>query len=61
MCVEIAMIEPTTQVAGAYVLLDMKGLTLQHVWQFTPMFAKTALEFIQVKKNQNCTYNSNFI
>lgn len=47
MCVEIAMIEPTTQVAGAYVLLDMKGLTLQHVWQFTPMFAKTALEFIQ--------------
>ncbi|KAK5646330.1 hypothetical protein RI129_004794 [Pyrocoelia pectoralis] len=44
---EVGMIEPMTQVAGVHVLLDMHGLTLSHIWQFTPSFAKTALEFIQ--------------
>lgn len=44
---EVGMIEPKTQVAGVHVLLDMHGLTLTHIFQFTPSFAKTALEFIQ--------------
>ncbi|KAF2904399.1 hypothetical protein ILUMI_01776 [Ignelater luminosus] len=47
MALEIAMIEPKTQVAGVHVILDMQGLTLNHVWQFSPSFAKTVLEFVQ--------------
>ncbi|KAF5300287.1 hypothetical protein FQA39_LY11144 [Lamprigera yunnana] len=44
---EVGMIEPKTQVAGVHVLLDMNGLSLSQVWQFTPTFAKTVLEFVQ--------------
>lgn len=45
--VEAAMLEPTTQVAGAVVIFDMDGLTLQQTWQFSPPFAKKLLEWLQ--------------
>jgi len=47
MSIEIAMIEPRTQVGGCHVILDVKGLTLRHVMQFTPSLAKMILDFIQ--------------
>ncbi|XP_031849839.1 alpha-tocopherol transfer protein-like isoform X2 [Nomia melanderi] len=45
--VEAAMLEPSTQVAGAVVIFDMDGLTLQQTWQFSPPFAKKLLEWLQ--------------
>ncbi|XP_015437053.1 PREDICTED: alpha-tocopherol transfer protein-like [Dufourea novaeangliae] len=45
--VEAAMLEPTTQVAGAVVIFDMEGLTLQQTWQFTPPFAKRIVDWLQ--------------
>ncbi|XP_017766977.1 PREDICTED: alpha-tocopherol transfer protein-like isoform X2 [Eufriesea mexicana] len=45
--VEAAMLEPSTQIAGAVVIFDMEGLTLQQAWQFTPAFAKRILEWLQ--------------
>jgi hypothetical protein len=44
---EIAMLEPETQVAGAVIIFDMDGLSLQQVWQFTPPFAKRIVDLIQ--------------
>lgn len=46
--VEIAMLEPATQVAGAVVIFDMDGLSLQQTWQFTPPFAKRIVDWLQV-------------
>lgn len=48
LALEIGMIEPKTQVAGVHVIIDLEGLSLQHIWQFSPGFAKTILEFVQV-------------
>jgi hypothetical protein len=45
---ECAMLEPETQVAGAVVIFDMDGLSLQQVWQFTPPFAKRIVDLLQV-------------
>lgn len=45
---EIAMLEPETQIAGANVIFDMDGLSLQQTWQFTPPFAKRIVDWIQV-------------
>ncbi|CAO1314590.1 unnamed protein product [Diamesa serratosioi] len=42
-----AMREPLTQINGVSVILDMKGLTLNHIISFTPSFAAMALEWIQ--------------
>lgn len=50
LALEIAMIEPRTQLAGVHVIIDLEGLTLQHIWQFSPSFAKTVLEFVQVNE-----------
>lgn len=46
---EAAMMEPISQVAGAVVIFDMDGLSLQQVWQFTPPFAKRIVDWLQVK------------
>lgn len=45
---ECAMLEPETQVAGAVLIFDMEGLSLQQVWQFTPPFAKRIVDLLQV-------------
>ncbi|PBC32775.1 Alpha-tocopherol transfer protein [Apis cerana cerana] len=45
--VEAAMLEPATQIAGAIVIFDMDGLTLQQAWQFTPAFAKRIVDWLQ--------------
>ncbi|XP_015174061.1 PREDICTED: alpha-tocopherol transfer protein-like isoform X2 [Polistes dominula] len=44
---EAAMLEPTTQVAGAIVIFDMDGLSLPQTWQFTPPFAKRLVDLLQ--------------
>lgn len=42
------MLEPVTQVAGAVVIFDMDGLSMQQTWQFTPPFAKRIVDWLQV-------------
>lgn len=49
--IEAAQLEPKTQIAGVNIIIDVDGLTLSHVWQFSPNFAKFLLEFLQVNKN----------
>lgn len=49
MIIEVAMAEPRTQVAGAQVIFDMDGLSMNHVYQFGPSFARILLEWVQVK------------
>jgi len=44
---EAATLEPATQVAGAIVIFDMDGLSLQQTWQFTPPFAKRIVDWLQ--------------
>ncbi|CAH0726036.1 unnamed protein product, partial [Brenthis ino] len=44
---EAAMVEPRTQVCGVSVIMDMKGLSFSQVMQFTPSFAKMAVDWIQ--------------
>lgn len=44
---EGAMYEPATQIAGAEVIFDMDGLTMQQAWQFTPQFAKRIVDWLQ--------------
>ncbi|XP_032668663.1 alpha-tocopherol transfer protein-like isoform X2 [Odontomachus brunneus] len=44
---EAAMLEPTSQIAGAVLIFDMDGLSLQQTWQFTPPFAKRIVDLLQ--------------
>lgn len=46
---EAAMMEPASQICGAVVIMDMEGLSLSQVWQFTPQYAKRMLDWLQVK------------
>ncbi|XP_050439321.1 alpha-tocopherol transfer protein-like [Adelges cooleyi] len=45
--IEAAILEPRTQVSGTALIIDFAGLTVNHVWQFTPNFAKLVLDWIQ--------------
>ncbi|XP_076243163.1 alpha-tocopherol transfer protein-like isoform X1 [Calliopsis andreniformis] len=44
---EAAMLEPATQIAGAVVIFDMDGLSLQQTWQFNPPIAKRIVDWLQ--------------
>lgn len=44
---ELAMLEPQSQVAGAVVIFDMDGLSLAQTTKFTPSFAKRILDWLQ--------------
>ncbi|RZC39186.1 retinaldehyde-binding protein 1, partial [Asbolus verrucosus] len=46
--IEIAMIEPKTQVAGVHVIINVKGFSLTHVCQFSPFHAKLLLDYAQL-------------
>lgn len=47
LALEHAVREPETQIAGIVVLLDMGGLSLQHVKFFTPYYARKMVELVQ--------------
>uniref|UniRef100_A0A8D8Q0M3 Retinaldehyde-binding protein 1 n=1 Tax=Cacopsylla melanoneura TaxID=428564 RepID=A0A8D8Q0M3_9HEMI len=47
MILEAAMVEPRTQIAGCAMIVDMKGLNGNHIWQFSPGFAKLVLDWQQ--------------
>lgn len=49
LCLEAAIIEPLTQVNGQVVIIDVDGLSLRHIMQFSPNFAMMFLEWIQVR------------
>ncbi|XP_003427226.1 alpha-tocopherol transfer protein-like [Nasonia vitripennis] len=44
---EVAIVEPKTQVSGVRVIIDMEGLSLGQVTYFTPGFASAIIEFVQ--------------
>jgi len=44
---EVAMLEPMTQVNGCITIIDMQHLSLHQIMQFTPSFANMLLEWVQ--------------
>ncbi|CAH1133144.1 unnamed protein product [Ceutorhynchus assimilis] len=45
--IEIAMMEPRTQVGGVNVIISLEGLSLSHVYQFSPKMAKEIVDWVQ--------------
>lgn len=45
--VEIAVTEYRTQISGVEVIYDLEGLSIQHVYQMGPTFAKLAVQWAQ--------------
>ncbi|KAJ8960653.1 hypothetical protein NQ314_006045 [Rhamnusium bicolor] len=45
--IEIAMLEPKTQLGGVHVIIDLSGLSLVHVYQFSPHIAKLIIDWVQ--------------
>lgn len=41
----------TNQVAGYNFIFDMQGLNMSHVTQFTPFFARRAMNMLEVQYN----------
>lgn len=42
-----AMVEPLSQICGAVVIIDVEGLPMGHIMQFTPNFAAMLLDYVQ--------------
>ncbi|KAI8121802.1 Chromosome transmission fidelity protein 18 like protein [Lucilia cuprina] len=42
-----SMVEPLSQICGAIVIIDVEGLPMGHVMQFTPNFAAMLLDYVQ--------------
>ncbi|BES89720.1 SEC14 [Nesidiocoris tenuis] len=47
MIVEAALLEPRTQICGGSIIIDVDGLPMSHVLQFSPAFAKFLLDWVQ--------------
>ena len=45
---EIGAYEPATQIAGEQIIIDVSGLTMQHIRQYDPFFAKKVVDWILV-------------
>lgn len=46
---EIGMMEPKTLIAGVHVILNLKGMSLHHIYQVSPFTAKLITDLVQVK------------
>ena len=46
--VEIAVTEYRTQISGVEVIFDLEGLSIQHIYQIGPSFARVAVQWAQV-------------
>jgi len=42
-----AMVEPLSQICGAIVIIDVEGLPMGHITQFSPSFASMLLDYVQ--------------
>ena len=40
--------EPYTQIAGAVIIIDMKGFSFDKIFALSPSFAKSTVDYLQV-------------
>lgn len=59
--IEAAAFEAKTQIAGGVVIMDLEGLSLNHVFQFTPVLAKTLVNYVQVQRRRHLPFHVNCI